>query len=79
MEYTGWVIRGSTGYPATLLEEGPEDSEAGPGSPTGAGVGGLLEPDVQGTLQHQPTPAGPGRSPLVPSLAGASAFTAPGQ
>ena len=48
MGYGDWVggWRGYTGYPATLLEEGPSTSGAGPGGPAGAGVGGLQEPDV---------------------------------
>ena len=37
----GWVYReGNTGYPASTLESGGDDSGAGPGSPIGAGVGG---------------------------------------
>ena len=31
----GWVGGGYTGYPPTLLEEGPYDSEAGPEGPQG--------------------------------------------
>ena len=53
---TGTGIRvgygeGYTGYyPAMLLEEVPvATSEAGPGSPTGAGVGGWRGPGVLGT------------------------------
>ena len=47
-----------------LLEEGPVTSGAGPGSPTGAGVGGLQEPDVRGAADG-PHPAGPVGPPLV--------------
>ena len=38
---------GNTGTPSQLLEEGPENSEAGPVGPAGAGVGGSQEPDVR--------------------------------
>ena len=40
--YTGWVYRGSTTQPR-CSGRGPGYSGAGPGSPTGAGVGGILE------------------------------------
>ena len=62
----GWVQgRGNTGVPSQLLEEGPMYSEAGPGRPTGPGVGGTWEPDVRGTVY--PHPAGP-VGPCRPSL-----------
>ena len=47
----GWG-EGNTGTPSTVLGEGPCCSEAGPGSPAGAGVGGNMEP---GALQVQTT------------------------
>ena len=40
--------RGNTGYPATLLEERSYPSEAGPGRPTGPGVGGDMSSDAPG-------------------------------
>ena len=55
--------RGYTGYPAALLGEQSWYSEAGPGSPGGAGVGGTRAAGERsdGTAPGT-TPAGPGRS-----------------
>ena len=38
--YTGWVIRGPASSKDVHLQSGAQTSGAGPGSPTGAGVGG---------------------------------------
>ena len=62
---TGWVVGGVYRYPATLLEEGPCSSEAGPVAPAGGRSG--WEHGAGRALQHGP-PCGPGRSPAVPSL-----------
>ena len=61
---TGWVGGGVYRSPSQLPGEGPYPSEAGPGSPSRAGVGGDMEPGAQ-YVQHPPY--GPGRAP-VPSL-----------
>ena len=41
-------------YPAALLEEGPDPSEAGSVGPAGPGVGGDLEPDAQRSRVRSP-------------------------
>ena len=65
----GWV--GYTGYlPSQLLEE-QTPSEAGPGSPTGAGVGGVCSGrtgDGGGNGSWDHLLRRPGRCPLGPSL-----------
>ena len=59
---TGWVIRGPAASPP-IAGERSICSEAGPGSPTGAGVGGRWSSGVTvGGDGLFPTPAGPGRS-----------------
>ena len=65
---TGWVIPGE--YPAAHRHagEGPTDSGAGPGRPTGPGVGGLWEPGVTVGGTAPGPPSGPGRYPMGPSL-----------
>ena len=56
----GGYGRGTIPGTTQLLGEGPTDSEAGPGGPAGAGVGGQWEPgepgDGGGPRTH---PAGP--------------------
>ena len=72
----GWVYWVGTweGYTGSLqlahrlLEEGPADSGAGPGGPAGAGVGGLLEPDVRWAGTAPGPPFGPGQTPAGSSL-----------
>ena len=55
MVRVGGYGEGNTGTPSHLLEEGLDPSEAGPGSPVGAGVGGDLEPDALCALHPVPT------------------------
>ena len=57
--------------PSHLASAGT-DSEAGPGSPTGAGVGGQYRNAPSVRYAPYP-PSGPGRSPVVPSLVRVSA------
>ena len=67
--YTGvGTRRGLYRCTTQLLEEGPISQRSGPVAPAGGGVVGIWEPDAQCALQEGPTPAGPGRSPRVPSL-----------
>ena len=71
--YTGWVIRGAIPGTYRPLESGVPDSEAGPGSPSRAGVGGLGCSARPSPRTHPPgpvgTPAGslPGSGPLPAS------------
>ena len=62
---TGWVRGGYTGYyPATWKAEA-DTSEAGPGSPARAGVGGYL---LQRPLPPHARPAGPVGPLALPML-----------
>ena len=55
--YTGWVIPGTP----SQLESGAYDSEAGPGSPRGAGVGGHMH-SARPSTQNPPSGPGPART-----------------
>ena len=70
----GWVLRvgirvgTGEGYTGVLPSDRKAEaypSEAGPGSPVGAGVGGDM---LQRARPALVPPGGPGRSPAVPSL-----------
>ena len=59
----GWVYRVGGGgvyrYTTQLLGERSDDSEAGPGGPAGAGVGGHLSSGERGGGHGQDHPSGP--------------------
>ena len=60
--YTGWVLGGVYRYPASCSRREPQTSEAGPGSPRGAGVGGsgLGRDEAAGRPWYHPSgPVGP--------------------
>ena len=65
----GGYWEGYTGCLATLLEEGPVDSEAGPSRPAGAGAVVYWSRTRPGTDPPTPDPAGPpGPASLVSTL-----------